>query len=229
MFQDIAHAFHAGGWGMWPIAATMVVTIAITIERVIYLFFTISNQKEAVLRELYKYILRGDLGGALRFLDAQKPGPLVKVIKAGLLKVHRSDFEVQAALDQASLQEMPKIEARTGYLAVLSNAAVLFGLLGTITGLIKCFAAVANVDPAQKATILAAGIAEAMNCTAFGLGVSIPALLLFAWIQGRGQHLVDDINEAVVTVMNLVVGNRDQFDLSVLQNAEGQSAAGGKR
>ncbi len=229
MFDSISHAFHAGGWGMWPIAICMVFAIAISIERVVYLYFTVSNQKETVLRELYKYVLRGDIGGALRFLDSQKPGPMVKVIKAGLVKVHRSDFEVQAALDQASLQEMPKIEARTGYLGVLSNAAVLCGLLGTITGLIKCFGAVANVDPAQKATILAAGISEAMNCTAFGLGVSIPALVAFSILQSRAQHLVDDINEGVVTVMNLVVGNRDQFDLSVLQNAEGQNAAGGRR
>ncbi|MCK6528957.1 MotA/TolQ/ExbB proton channel family protein [Myxococcota bacterium] len=229
MFESLVHAFKAGGWGMWPIAATAVTIVAVTVDRIIYLFFTISNQKESVLRELYKYILRGDLGGALRFLDSQKAGPIVKVIKAGLLKVHRSDFEVQAALDQASLQEMPKIEARTGYLAVLSNAAVLFGLLGTISGLITCFGAVANVDPSQKATILAAGIAEAMNCTAFGLGTSIPALLLFAWLQARSQHLIDDINESVVTVMNLVVGNRDQFDLTVLQNAEGERAAGGRR
>ena len=219
MFDSIAKAWHGGGWGMYPIAFCMVAALVITVERVIFLYFTVSSQKETVLRELYKYILRGDIGGALRFLDAQRPSPLTKVIKAGLVKVHRSDFEVQAALDQASLQEMPKIEARTGFLGMLSNAAVLCGLLGTITGLIKCFGAVANVDPAQKATILAAGIAEAMNCTAFGLGVSIPALIIYSVLQSRSQHLVDDINEGVVTVMNLVVGNRDQFDLTVLQNA----------
>jgi len=70
---------------------------------------------------------------------------------------------------------------------------------------------VAYVDPSQKATILAAGIAEAMNCTAFGLITAIPPLVFFGFYQSRTQHLVDGINEAVVTEMNLVLGNRALF------------------
>jgi biopolymer transport protein ExbB/TolQ len=113
------------------------------------------------------------------------------------------------------------IEQRTGFLAVISNAATLIGLLGTIIGMIKCFASVANADPAQKATMLANGIAEAMNCTAFGLITAIPALLAFAVLQSRSQHLIGDINEAVVTEMNLVLSNRALFRAA----AEGQPAA----
>ena len=127
---------------------------------------------------------------------------------------------MQAALDEASLREVPKLEKRTGFLAVISNGATLFGLLGTIIGLIHCFAAVAHVDPAEKATILAAGIAEAMNCTAFGLITAIPALFAFAFLQGRTQHMIDGINEAVVTEMNLVLSNRHIF---VRTEKEGQS------
>ena len=95
--------------------------------------------------------------------------PLARIVKSGLMKVNRPDDEVQAAMDEAALRELPKLEARTGYLALLANLAMLSGLLGTVTGLIAAFGAVANADASSKATMLAKGISEAMNCTAFGL------------------------------------------------------------
>ena len=69
-------------------------------------------------------------------------------------------------------------------------------------------AGVAGVDPSQKATLLAAGISEAMNCTAFGLGVGIISLLGFSVLNGRTQALLDDIDEVSAQVMNLISGSR---------------------
>jgi len=152
--------------------------------------------------------MRGDIQAAIRWLSSQKQGPLARILRAGLLKAHRPDKEIQAALDQASLSEVPIIEARTGYLAVLSNAATLAALLGTISGLIKTFGAVANADPAQKATLLSAGISEAMHCTAYGLGTAVPVLLLYAFLQAQTQHTLEAINEAVVAEINFVLSNR---------------------
>lgn len=211
MIDSIVRAFHGGGFMMWPILATMVFCIGISFERLYVLYVKTREDKDALLNGLNNHVLRGDIHGAIRFLSAQQPGPLQRILKSGLMKVHRTDLEVQASLDQASLREVPHLETRTGYLAVLSNAATLIGLLGTIIGLIHCFAAVAHVDPAQKATILAAGIAEAMNCTAFGLITAIPALVAYAFFQSRTQHLIDGINESVVTEMNLVLANRRLF------------------
>jgi biopolymer transport protein ExbB/TolQ len=115
------------------------------------------------------------------------------------------------------LRELPVIEKRTGYLAMLSNATTLWGLLGTVTGLIKCFAAVGQVNPADKATILSMGISEAMNCTAFGLIVAIIGLIGYAVLNGKTQSLEDDINEASVQVLNLVVSNRQKVNLAGVQ------------
>jgi biopolymer transport protein ExbB/TolQ len=139
---------------------------------------------------------------------------LARILKAGLLKAHRDDHEVQAALDEASLREVPNFEKRTAFLAVLSNGATLIGLLGTIGGMIHCFDAVAHVDPSQKATILAEGIAEAMNCTWFGLFTAIPALFAYGVLQAQVQHLIDGVNEAVVAEMNLVLSSRKLFKTS---------------
>ncbi len=158
---------------MYPIAVCAVVAVAIILERVLYLFFRASINKEAFLRGLKKHIYSGDLDKAINYVAGQRSTPLTNVIKAGLMNVPKGEEEVQAALDEASLRETPQLEARTGYLAMLGNAAMLAGLLGTVSGLIRCFEAVATVNPADKATILAAGISEAMNCTAF-LGADGP-------------------------------------------------------
>jgi biopolymer transport protein ExbB/TolQ len=112
-------------------------------------------------------------------------------------------------MDEAALRELPRLEECTGYLAMFGNVATLVGLLGTIIGLIHSFAGVAGVDPSMKATLLAKGISEAMNCTAFGLICAVPALLFFAILNGWTQSILDDINEVSVQVVNLVVGHRN--------------------
>ena len=121
------------------------------------------------------------------------------------MRANRSDDEIAAAMDEAALRELPAIEKRTGYLAMLGNLATLTGLLGTITGLIKAFAGVAGVDPSMKATMLSKGISEAMNCTAFGLGTGIVGLAAFAWLNGRTQHILDDVAEVKKNVANLLM------------------------
>ena len=210
-FEELAKRWEAGQWGMYPIAVCLVIALAIMVERGIVLFGKASIHKEAFLRGLKKHIYAGDLDKAINYVAGQKSTPLTNVIKAGLMNVPKGNDEVQAALDEASLRETPRLEARTGYLAMLGNAAMLAGLLGTVSGLISCFEAVANVNPADKATILANGISEAMNCTGFGLVTAIPALVAFSVLMGRTQSLINDINETSVSVLNLIVANKDKF------------------
>jgi biopolymer transport protein ExbB/TolQ len=136
---------------------------------------------------------------------------LSRIVKAGLLQVRRTDDVIQSTMDEAALLEVPFLERRTGYLAMLSNVATLMGLLGTVVGLIHSFGAVAKADAATKSTLLAAGISEAMNCTAFGLIVAIPALLAYAVLQSRTQKCVDEINEGSVRIVNLILLNRDKL------------------
>jgi biopolymer transport protein ExbB len=203
----LADAFHEGGWGMWPIFCLSVVAVGIITERVVFLRRS-TIDKDKLLSLLKQQIMAGNIQGAIKVCSGN-PTPMTRIIQAGLTKFNRPDHEVQAAMDEAALRELPRIEKRTGYLAMLGNVATLVGLLGTILGLIHSFAGVAGVDPSMKATLLAKGISEAMNCTAFGLITAVPALLMFAILNGWTQGILDDINEVSVQVVNLVVGHRN--------------------
>ncbi|HMJ52975.1 MAG TPA: MotA/TolQ/ExbB proton channel family protein [Polyangiaceae bacterium] len=209
--------FQDGGPGMYPIVLWSIITIGIIVERALYLYGSSIN-KEVFLATMQKCILAGDVAKAVKMCSAAN-APLARIVQAGLVKVNRPDEEVQAAMDEAALREVPKIAMRTGYLALLSNLAMLSGLFGTIIGLIKSFGAVGgeSVDPSQKARILAEGISEAMNCTAFGLMVAIVGLIGYAVLNGKTQGLEDDINEASVQVLNLVVSNRQKVNLAGVQ------------
>jgi biopolymer transport protein ExbB len=213
------HHYQEGGWAMWIILFWLVCSIAVIAERAVYLYGASIN-KEVFLATMQKCILAGDVAKAVKMASAAN-APLARIVQSGLVKVNRPDEEVQAAMDEAALREMPRISKRTGYLALFANLAMLSGLFGTIIGLIKAFGAVGgeSVDPSQKARILAEGISEAMNCTAFGLLAAIVALVGFAFLNGKTQSLEDDINEASVQVLNLVVANRQKVSLQGLEQA----------
>jgi biopolymer transport protein ExbB len=207
----ISTAFDKGGWGMWPILITLMITVGVIVERSVYLFKA-SVDKDKLLALLKSQVMSGNVQGAIKVCSGN-PTPMTRIVQAGLMKFNKSDEEVQSAMDEAALRELPKLNARTPYLAMLANFAVMAGLLGTITGMIKSFSSVGE-GGGDKATELASGIAEALNCTAFGIGTSLVGLLGFSLLQGKTTKVIDDINEVTVQVVNLVVNHRTQMQPS---------------
>jgi biopolymer transport protein ExbB/TolQ len=205
----ISTAFDKGGWGMWPILIGLMFTVGIIVERSVYLFKA-SVDKDKLLALLKSQVMSGNVQGAIKVCSGN-PTPMTRIVQAGLMKFNKSDDEVQAAMDEAALRELPKVNARTPYLAMLANFVVMAGLLGTITGMIKAFGSVGSEEGGNKATVLAEGISEALNCTAFGIGASLVGLLGFALLQGKATKVSDDINEVTVQVVNLVVNHRSQM------------------
>jgi biopolymer transport protein ExbB len=198
--------FRQGGPGMWPILALMFITIYISIER----WMVLGKAKvdvDKLMSLLKSQIVSGNIRGAISTCEAT-PAPLTRIIAAGLRRVGGPENEVQQAMDEEALRELPKVERRTGYLAMLSNLATLAGLLGTIHGLIKSFAAVVGVDPSLKATLLSQGISEAMHCTFFGLLVGILGLAMYAVLNGKTQAIIDSINQGSVEALNLATTGR---------------------
>lgn len=198
--------YSKGGTFMHPIAILGIVALLIIAERFYTLFIKTKFDKGQILSEVRNAIYSGRL-----VLVGQTM--IHQIIQAGFQAFERShkESEVQMAIDAAATKHFPDVEKRTSYLTMIANIATLLGLLGTISGLITSFAGAAKADPASKATMLAEGISEAMNCTAFGLVIAIPCLLAFAFLQGRTQRVIDDVNEVVLEAMNFVVTHKDKL------------------
>ena len=207
--DGIVNAFRAGGDFMYPILVVSIFVVGIAIERTVTLFITAGVDRKQLLDHLDKLIRANQIDRALKLVSSSN-APLAKVLRVALQNFGEKKETIQILMDEAALTELPRLEARTGYLAMLSNVSTLTGLLGTVVGLIHSFAAVATADAASKSTKLASGIAEAMNCTAFGLVVAVPALLIYAWLSNRQHRLVDDVNQAAVALYNIIVDVKHQ-------------------
>lgn len=207
----VAKAFCEGGLVMYIIAVVALLTVFLIIERLMALQ-KLTVDKVSLNENLYRMLLAGDLRQALAFCDS-RPTPLTNTLKAGLVQVMngRPDEEVQVAMDAAVLRETPRLEGWSSFLAVFGNVAVLIGLLGTIYGLITSFNAVSKADQATKAALLSKGIAEALNCTGFGLLVAIVAIIAFGFFQIRIGRAINDMVESSMSLLNLVVANRDKI------------------
>lgn len=205
-------AFYEGGpIPMSAIGIVGVCSLALIIER----FFTlkaITLDKNAFNENVFGMVLRGDIRQAISFCDS-RPTPLTLTLKAGLVQVanKRSDEDVQVAMDAAVLRETPRVEGWTSFLAVFGNLSTLVGLFGTIVGLITAFGGVAKADPAEKAALLSRGISHALNCTAFGLLVAIISILAYGYFQVRIGRIINDMVESSMSLMNVVVNNRDKI------------------
>jgi biopolymer transport protein ExbB len=210
--ESMMEMFSAGGLEFAVILFIGLATFAIGIERFIILYFKASVDKDKFVSNVHRAILAGDLNSAVNYCN-ERNSPMSNIIKAGIISVMNKgrDEEVQTSMDVAALREIPKIERRTPYLALLGNIATLCGLFATILGLIESFKAVAGTDPSQKATMLAGGIAKAMNGTALGLIVAIPALLASSVLVSRTQRILDDVHEVSVATLNMILQNREKF------------------
>ena len=105
--------------------------------------------------------------------------------------------DIEYAMEEQLLEVLPHIERRTPYLATFANVATLLGLLGTVIGLIGAFTAVSHRPiPAEKAALLSQSISVSMNCTAFGLMVAIPLLLLHSMLQSKTSAIVESLEIA---------------------------------
>tara|TARA_B100000683_G_C12390500_1_gene515285 strand:- start:176 stop:865 length:690 start_codon:yes stop_codon:yes gene_type:complete len=207
----VAKAFCEGGLVMYIILVVGLLTLFLVVERFMALQ-RLTIDKSQVAENLFAMILRGDLRQAIAFCDS-KPAPLTNTLKAGLVQAmnRRPDEEIQVAMDASVLRETPRLEGWVSFLAVFGNMGVLIGLVGTIIGLIRSFSGVAEADAATKAAELSKGISEALNCTAFGLMVAITAIFFFGFFQIRIGRAINDMQESSMTLMNLVVSNRDKL------------------
>lgn len=188
---------------MWAILAAQIVSIAIIVERAVALFMNRRPNQKDIVKVLTSDIRAGQLDKALsKAQQISRSEPLGAVAAAGLQAAidMGGKEEIQMKMDEVLLEESSRVEKRIGFLAMFANVATLIGLLGTITGLIHSFAGIANANAAEKATILSQGISLAMNTTAYGLLVAVPALIMYSVLQNRANRLTEDLNKAALNL-----------------------------
>jgi biopolymer transport protein ExbB/TolQ len=194
--------------------------LGIAIERVIVIVFRLNLNGAAFMAQIQKLVMANNIDRAIKLCNAAPHAALPKVIKAGLSRANKGETEIQTAIEEAMLEVMPPLTKRSGSLATLASLSTLLGLLGTVMGLIGAFRAVAKADPAQKSQILTEFIAEAMNCTAFGLMVGIPGLFAHMYLAGSVKKITDDLDIYSVKLENLLI-NRGKGTLEGSQAPEG--------
>ncbi len=209
MYATVVGFFQEGGPFMYPIAIVLAIGVAIALERYFYL-----AQQTRINRKDYNALLpllRARKVKEIVALTRKSTSPMARIIADGVNRHNqpndaRRRIDVESAMEEGLLEALPNIERRTPYLATFANIATLLGLLGTIIGLIAAFTAVANADPAEKATLLSQSISIAMNTTAFGLMAAIPLLLIHSMLQSKTSAIIESLEIAVVKFVNLLEG-----------------------
>src|ERR1700729_1920760 len=196
--------FKDGGVFLYPLALIFVVGVSIAVERYVYLTReTIRNR--SLWENLVPALSAGNFKQVVSLTQNSK-APIATILKHGVARVasagRRDDIE--KAMDESLLEVIPRIEKRTRYLSSLAKVGLLIGLLGTITGLIGAFSAVATANPAEKASLLAAAISVAMNNTASGLFVAITLLLAHMFLESKTTSLIDSLEIASVKFLNSI-------------------------
>jgi biopolymer transport protein ExbB len=194
----IVEKFQEGGFFMYFILLFGMLSVGFIIERVMALYVRYKNPAADFRLRLLDFISKADFRGAEQYARSVNPQTSLAVIAETGCRLRASavgEEELQARMDEQLSAEIAKIDRRTGFLAMFGNVSTLLGLLGTISGMIISFASVAQGNPAERATLLSAGISEAMNCTAFGLLVAIPALVAYAVFQNRTDRVVTELTQ----------------------------------
>ena len=202
IIQFAAKFMSDGGIFMWVILALWVFGLAIGFERWrMYRKYDVDGT--SLMGEIRKLVLGHQLADAIQ-MCSESISLLAFVLKNGLKRAGQPKDQVQDALEASILEVVPKIEKRLPVIALMANISTLFGLLGTIQGLIASFAAVAGADAAEKAQLLAMGISTAMNTTAMGLMSAITLMLLHAYLAGKGDKMIKEIEENAVKLIDLL-------------------------
>ncbi len=193
-----------GGIFMYPTLLVMLIGIGIAIERFMFLNRAKNANKE-LWDGIFPLIKKGDLPKVLTQVKDSET-EIGRILEYGLTRNQTSNRveDVETAMEEALMEVLPQLEARTHYLSSFANIATLIGLLGTVHGMIMAFAAVANADPAQKGDMLSASIAVAMNNTALGLAAAIPLLLASSYLQARTGEIVESLEMTSVKLLNVL-------------------------
>lgn len=184
-----------GGVTAWIILLAGVLLIVVAIERAYALYFKYSVDVEMAVEKIQKFILKKSYNEAIQICNTVTDSPELNVAKSGLIAAEHGREAMRSALGGAVLEVTKKCERRVSLIALIAGVSTLLGLLGTISGLIKTFQALAEADPSKKGEILGLGISEAMYATAAGLVLGISAMVVHSLCVSKGEEIVSNAQD----------------------------------
>jgi len=203
--MNMWQVFLAGGPVMWPILLCSIFALAIILEKFWYLH-KISIDTQEFLKKILDKMKRHDTKEALQICDNTK-SPIANILKAGILKYDRPRPQIIEAIEDASLYEIPRIEKSLTTIATIAHVSPLLGLLGTVTGMVRCFQTIqsktTSLHPVSPGD-LAGGIWEALLTTVAGLVVAIPTFVIYNYLVHRINSFILEMEKASTELVNFL-------------------------
>lgn len=185
--------FIRGGIFMWPLLFFMFFGLVIAFER----FWTLSRahvDTKSFFTQVQEALKKGGPDAAAEVCSNTR-GPVASVLHAGLLRLDRGIDHVEKAIGEAGAVEMAFLEKGMVWLSTVTNVAPLIGFLGTVSGMINSFEAIAAAGDVEP-SIVAAGISEALITTAAGLIIAIPIQSFHNFFVSKIDKIIIDMQES---------------------------------
>jgi len=191
--------FIKGGVFMWPLLVCAVIGLAVIFERL----FTLQRAHTSTRRLMSAIIgtLKSRGVGAAQEICMKTRGPIAAILHAGLSKVDRGPGAVEKAIENSGAIEMAFLQRGLLILATVANIAPLLGFLGTVSGMIHAFEAIAAAEQVS-AKVVANGIAEALITTLAGLTIAIPAQAMYNYFILRIDAFVIEMEESSIELLD---------------------------
>ena len=185
------------------------IVLTIVVERFAFQLTRYRVNSKEFFAQIKKLVTAGNIDRAIKLCEASDY-PILQLVKAGLTHSNKGPDEIDAALSEKLSELKPQAEKRVGALWSLANIATLIGLLGTVSGLIATFAAIASpgLSQAVKQQMLSNGIAEAMYNTALGLGIAVFCMITHIILHTRAKAIQHDLETTMEKTFNLLTIQR---------------------
>ena len=188
-----------GGPIMWVILAGSLIAVFVFLKKVFQFHREEINVRE-LLRGLFNVLKRDGFVEAITLCD-NTPGPAARLLGAAILAYERGDEDIRKAIDDAALEEMPKLERHINLLGTIGFVMPLIGFLGTVLGMMRAFQVAANAE-ALSAERISEAVNMALITTASALVVAIPCYIAYNYLVARVNSITLDMEKASLEIMN---------------------------
>ncbi len=203
--SQLVEAFKTNPTFMVLNLCTSAIVLTIVIERFAFQMTRYRVNSKEFFAQVKKLVSAGNIDRAIKLCEASDY-PILQLVKSGLVNSNKGPDEIDASLSEKLSELKPQAEKRVGALWSLANIATLIGLLGTVSGLIATFGAIAapGLSQADKQRMLSNGIAEAMYNTALGLGIAVFCMITHIVLHTRAKAIQHDLESTVEKTFNLL-------------------------